>query len=168
MNRAVTTIRPASEKDVPAILGLIRELAEYEHLTQACIASEELLREHLFGAERAAEVLVAEVEGQAVAFALWFKSFSTFLGRPGIYLEDLYVRAAFRKRGIGRALLVALARMAVARNYGRVEWSVLDWNAPAIAFYKSKGAVALDDWTMMRLTGEALAKFGAEPGHAEA
>lgn len=137
---------------------MIRELADFEHLTDACVATEELLREHLFGTERAAEVLIAEVDGVVVAYAIWFKTFSTFLARPGIYLEDLYVKPAFRKRGLGKALLLELARIAAQRRYGRVEWSVLKWNAPALAFYESLGAVPLDEWSMMRLTGEALAR----------
>ena len=152
-------IRAATEQDVPAILAMIRELAEYEKLTHACVATEALLRENLFGPKRAAEVLIAEADGQTVGYALWFKTFSTFLARPGIYLEDLYVKPAFRQRGLGKALLRELAKIAIARHYGRIEWSVLDWNAPAIAFYKSLGAAPLEDWTMMRLTGEELQKF---------
>ncbi len=156
-------IRAATEQDVPAILAMIHELAEYEHLTHACVATEDLLRQNLFGtggADRAAEVLVAEIDGQVVGYALWFKTFSTFLARPGIFLEDLYVKPAFRKRGLGKAMLLELVRIAAERRYGRIEWSVLDWNAPSIAFYKSLGAVPLDDWTMMRLNGEALARLG--------
>jgi ribosomal protein S18 acetylase RimI-like enzyme len=153
------TIRPAIASDIPAILALIRELADYEHLTHACIATEDLLRQHLLGPDRAAEVLVGEVDHAVVAYALWFKTFSTFLARPGIYLEDLYVQPAHRRRGIGKALLRELARIAVARHYGRVEWSVLDWNTPSINFYKSLGATPLDDWTMFRLTGPALTTF---------
>ena len=126
-------------------------------------STEDLLRQNLFGtggADRAAEVLVAEIDGQVVGYALWFKTFSTFLARPGIFLEDLYVKPAFRKRGLGKAMLLELVRIAAERRYGRIEWSVLDWNAPSIAFYKSLGAVPLDDWTMMRLNGEALARLG--------
>ncbi len=104
---------------------------------------------------------MAEAEGEVVGYAIWFKTFSTFLGRPGIYLEDLYVKPAYRGRGLGKGMLVELARIAVARGYGRVEWSVLDWNAPAVAFYRALGAVPLEEWTMMRLTGEALATGGA-------
>jgi len=152
-------IRPATPSDVPAILGLIRELAEYEHLTHACIATEALLTEHLFGPERAAEALVAEREQKVVAYALYFKTFSTFLARPGIYLEDLYVQPAHRRQGIGKALLRHLAKIATTCGYGRVEWSVLDWNSPSIAFYKSLGALPLEEWTMFRLTGEALEAF---------
>ena len=154
-------IRSATPADVPAILALIRELAEYEHLSHACVATVELLTRHLFGADRAAEALVAEEAGQVVGYALHFQTFSTFLGRPGIYLEDLYVQPAHRGRGIGKAMLRHLAQLAVERGYGRVEWSVLDWNAPSIAFYKSLGAVPLDEWTMYRLTGDALQAFAA-------
>ena len=152
-------IRTAIETDVPVILALIRELAAYEKLTHACVATEALLREHLFGAERAAEALVAEEGGGVVGYAVFFKTFSTFLGRPGIYLEDIYVQPAHRRKGIGKALLREVARMAVARGYGRVEWAVLNWNVPSIEFYKALGAVGLEEWTMMRLTGEALGKF---------
>jgi GNAT superfamily N-acetyltransferase len=155
-------IRPAIDADVPTILALIWELAAYEHLTHACVATEGLLREHLFGAERAAEALVAEEGGGVVGYAIFFKTFSTFLGRPGIFLEDIYVQPAQRRKGIGKALLREVARLAVTRGYGRVEWSVLDWNVPAIEFYKALGAVALDEWTMMRLTGEALGKFAGQ------
>jgi GNAT superfamily N-acetyltransferase len=154
-------IRPAEPSDVPAILSLIRELAEYEHLADACIASEDLLKKHLFGPDRAAEVLVA-IDGSAVVgYAIYFKTFSTFLALPGIYLEDLFVQPAHRGRGLGKGLLRELARIATTRGYGRVEWSVLNWNAPAITFYESLGAKPLDDWTMYRLTGEALRAFAA-------
>jgi GNAT superfamily N-acetyltransferase len=152
-------IRPATATDVPAILALIRELAAYEKLTHACVATEELLAQHLFGPERAAEALVAEDTGQVVGYAIYFKTFSTFLAKPGLYLEDLYVQPAHRRRGLGKALLRHLAQLAITRGYGRVEWAVLDWNAPSIAFYKSLGAVPLDEWTMFRLTGDALQVF---------
>ena len=155
-------IRSAVESDVPAILALIRELAAYEHLTHACVATEGLLREHLFGAERVAEALVTEVSGGVVGYAVYFTTFSTFLGKPGIFLEDIYVQPAQRRKGIGKALLREVAQVAVRRGYGRVEWSVLDWNVPSIEFYKALGAVALDEWTMMRLTGEALGKFAGQ------
>jgi len=154
-------IREATVSDVPAILGLIRELAEYEKLTHACVATEGLLREHMFGKDRAAEALVAEVDGAVVGYAIWFKTFSTFLAKPGIYLEDLYVQPAHRKKGLGKGMLRELARTAVRRGYGRVEWSVLKWNTPSIGLYKSLGAVAMDEWDVMRLTGEPLEKFGA-------
>ena len=156
-------IRPATESDVPAILNLLRELAEYEKLSHACVATEELLREHLFGRERAAEVIVAEVDGAIVGYALFFKSFSTFLARPGIYLEDIYVQPQHRNKGIGKSMLRGLAQLAVERNYGRVEWCVLDWNAPSIAFYKSLGAFPMDEWTTYRLTGDALKEFAVRP-----
>jgi GNAT superfamily N-acetyltransferase len=154
-------IRPAEPSDVPAILSLIRELAEYEHLADACIASEDLLKKHLFGPDRAAEALVA-IDGTAVVgYAIYFKTFSTFLALPGIYLEDLFIQPAHRGKGLGKGLLRELARIATTRGYGRVEWSVLNWNAPAITFYESLGAKPLDDWTMYRLTGEALRDFAA-------
>lgn len=149
-------IRPATEDDVPIILSLIRELAEYERLSHEVVATEGLLRESLFGEWRGAEVLIACCKGAPAGFALFFHSFSTFLGRPGIYLEDLYVKPKFRGRGIGRALLTHLARLAKERGCGRLEWSVLDWNEPAIKLYKSIGAVPMDEWTVYRVTGEAL------------
>jgi GNAT superfamily N-acetyltransferase len=152
-------IRDATPSDVPAILSLIRELAAYENLSSACVATEELLDRHLFGAERAAESLVAVVDGGVVGYAIYFKTFSTFLAKPGIYLEDIYVQPAHRRHGIGKAMLKRLTQLAVERGYGRVEWSVLDWNAPSIAFYKSLGAVPLEEWTMFRLTGDALSTF---------
>jgi GNAT superfamily N-acetyltransferase len=149
-------IRPATEDDVPNILSLIRELAEYERLSHEVVATEGLLRESLFGERRGAEVLIACCKGAPAGFALFFHSFSTFLGRPGIYLEDLYVKPEFRGRGIGRALLTHLARLAKERGCGRLEWAVLDWNEPAIKLYKSIGAVPMDQWTVYRVTGEAL------------
>ncbi len=149
-------IRYAKESDVPALLALIRELATYEKLSPACSATEELLSTHLFGPDRAAEALVAEVDGDVAGYAIFFKTFSTFLAHPGIYLEDLYVQPAHRRQGIGKALLRHIAQLAVTRGYGRVEWAVLDWNTPSIDFYQSLGAVPLDEWTMFRLTGTAL------------
>jgi GNAT superfamily N-acetyltransferase len=149
-------IRPATEDDVPIILSLIRELAEYERLSHEVVATEDLLRESLFGERRGAEVLIACCKGAPAGFALFFHSFSTFLGRPGIYLEDLYVKPEFRGRGIGRALLTHLARLAKERGCGRLEWAVLDWNEPAIKLYKSIIAVPMDEWTVYRVTGEAL------------
>ncbi|MEO6525423.1 MAG: GNAT family N-acetyltransferase [Gemmatimonadaceae bacterium] len=149
-------MRAATSTDVPAILHCIRALAEYEQLTDACVATEELLRDSLFGERRAAEVVLA-FEGETIAgFALWFHSFSTFLARPGIYLEDLFVFPSFRRRGLGRTLLAHLASIAVEREYGRVEWAVLDWNVDAMRFYRSLGAVPIDEWTVCRLTGDAL------------
>src|SRR4051812_23127307 len=149
-------IREATEADVPLILRFIRDLAEYERLAERVVATEELLRRTLFGNPRFAEVLIAEEAGRPAGFALFFHNFSTFLGRPGIYLEDLFMREAMRGRGIGKALLSRLARIARERGCGRVEWAVLDWNAPSIAFYRSIGAISLDDWKIMRLTGAAL------------
>jgi len=150
------SLRRAVRADVPEILRLIRALAEYEKLTHEVVATEAALTETLFGARPAAEVLLAEEDGRAVGFALFFQNFSTFLGKPGIYLEDLFVDPAFRGRGIGRELLRAIARVAVERGCGRFEWAVLDWNEPAIGFYKSLGAKPMGDWTVMRLTGAAL------------
>ena len=158
------TERFATAEDVPVVLALIRELAEYERMSDLVVASEDLLRESLFGNRRAAEVLIAEERGEPLAFALFFHNFSTFLGRPGIYLEDIYVRPAARGRGIGKALLERLARIAVERDCGRMEWSVLDWNEPAIGFYRRLGAVAMDEWTVFRLTGDAIADLARGGG----
>jgi GNAT superfamily N-acetyltransferase len=149
-------IREATEADVPLILQFIRDLAEYERLADRVTATEEQIRRTLFGNPRFAEVLIAEEDGAPAGFALFFHNYSTFLGQPGIYLEDLFVREEMRGRGIGKALLARLARIARERGCGRVEWAVLDWNAPSIAFYRSIGAVSLDDWMIMRLTGEAM------------
>ena len=150
------TIRPAVEADVPLVLELIRALAEYERLAHAVVATEELLRESLFGPHPGAEVLIAEVDGAPAGFALFFHNFSTFLGRRGLYLEDLFVRPAYRGQGIGRALLARLAALAVARGCGRFEWAVLDWNEPAIGFYQTMGAEILPEWRICRVTGESL------------
>ena len=152
-------LRPAIAADTPVILGFIRELAAYEKLLDHCVATEQGLALHLFGANPKAEVIMAEWEGAPVGFALFFHNFSTFLAQPGIYLEDLYVQSAMRGKGIGKALLMHLARLAQIRNCGRLEWSVLDWNTPSIAFYESLGAVAQDDWTTYRLTGQALTEL---------
>ncbi len=154
-------IRPATEDDVPIILSLIRELAEYERLSHEVVATEGLLRESLFGERRGAEVLIACCKGAPAGFALFFHSFSTFLGRPGIYLEDLYVKPEFRGRGIGRALLTHLATLAKERGCGRLEWSVLDWNEPAIKLYRDAGAIPMDEWTVYRVSGEALDRLAA-------
>lgn len=146
---------------MPAIAALIRGLAEYEKLEREVVMTEELLTANLFGERAYAEtVLAEEPERTAVGFALFFHNFSTFLGRPGIYLEDLFVLPAFRGRGIGKALLAHLARLAVERGCGRLEWAVLDWNRPAIGFYESLGARPNSEWTVYRLTGEALARLG--------
>ena len=153
-------VRAASEKEVPLILAFIKELAEYERLSHEVVATEESLREHLFGEHPVAEVMIADEGTDPAGFAFFFHSFSTFLGRPGIYLEDLYVRPEFRGRGLGRALLVHLARLAKERGCGRLEWSVLDWNEPAIGFYESIGASPVGGWTVYRVTGEALEELG--------
>ena len=150
------SIRPATDDDVPLIRQLIGELADYERLADAAVATDDSLREQLFGAQPAAEVLIGEVDGEAAGFALFFHNFSTFLGKRGLYLEDLFVRPAFRGSGLGRHLMASLARIAVQRDCGRFEWSVLDWNAPAIGFYRTLGAVGMDEWTVQRLEGEAL------------
>src|SRR5437762_7602973 len=152
-------IRPATPSDVSAIRGLICELAAYEKLSHACIATDELLTQHLFGPDRAAEALVALDANTVVGYAIFFKTFSTFLARPGIFLEDLFVQPAHRGQGHGKAMLRHLAQLALTRGYARVEWSVLDWNTPSIGFYQSLGAQALNEWTMFRLTGEALQAF---------
>jgi GNAT superfamily N-acetyltransferase len=147
-------IRTADEKDVPVIFSLIKELAEYEKLSDQISTSEKQLRETLFGDERFVEVLIAEFDDMMVGYALFFKNFSTFLGKPGIYLEDLYVKPEMRGKGIGKALLDRIISTAKQRNYGRVEWSVLDWNEPAIDFYLKIGAKPLNDWTIFRLTSD--------------
>src|SRR5574342_901018 len=144
------TIRFAVQHDVPLILKFIRGLAEYERLSHEVTATEELLRETLFGGRPVAEVIIGDYEGEPVGFALFFHNFSTFLGQPGIYLEDLFVKPEMRGRGFGRVMLTYLAKLAKERNCGRVEWSVLDWKQPAIAFYKHLGAVPLSEWTMFR------------------
>ena len=153
-------LRTATPADVPAILACIRGLAEYERLAHQCIATEALLHETLFGPDRVAEVVLASRGGETAGFALWFRNYSTFLARPGIYLEDLFVFPEFRGRGIGRRLLQHLARVAVSRGYGRLEWAVLDWNVDAIRFYQSLGALPMSDWTTYRVTGAALAELG--------
>jgi GNAT superfamily N-acetyltransferase len=149
-------LRPATRGDVPVIADLIRGLARYEKLEDQVEMTEELLAAALFGERPYAEVVLAEEDGLAVGFALFFHNFSTFLGRPGIYLEDLFVLPEHRGRGIGRTLLAHLARLAVERGCGRLEWAVLDWNRDAIAFYERLGARPLSEWTVYRLTGEAL------------
>ncbi len=152
-------IMPATESDVPIILSFIRKLAEYEKLSHLMVATEENIREHVFGANPVAEVVFAYWDCEAVGFALYFRNFSTFLGQPGIYLEDLFVEPEHRGKGIGKALLVRLAQIAMERGYGRLDWSVLDWNAPSIEFYRSLGAVPLDAWTGYRLAGDALSRL---------
>jgi GNAT superfamily N-acetyltransferase len=157
-------LRAATVADVPAILRCIQGLAEYERLAHQCVATEELLREQLFGPTPGAHVVLAEEGegGETAGFALWFPSFSTFLARPGVYLEDLFVFPRFRGRGVGRRLLAHLAAIALERGYGRLEWAVLDWNADAIRFYESLGAAPMNEWTTYRVTGPALAALGGE------
>jgi GNAT superfamily N-acetyltransferase len=152
-------IRPATRSDVPTLHALIRELARYERLEDEHVGREDDLHEHIFGARPYCEALVAEEEDQVVGFALFFHNYSTFLARPGMYLEDLFVLPGKRRRGHGRDLLRAVARIAVDRGCGRFEWSVLTWNEPAIEFYRALGAKPLDDWRIFRMTGEALARL---------
>ena len=149
-------IRKATEADVPVIVWFIRQLAEYERLLQEAVMTEETLRESLFGSRPSAEVLLGYYQDKPVAFAVFFHNFSTFLGRRGLYLEDLFVIPEMRGKGFGRALLVHLAQIARERNCGRFEWAVLDWNEPAIEFYKRLGAVPMSEWTIFRVTGKAL------------
>jgi GNAT superfamily N-acetyltransferase len=157
-------IRPAVPSDLDIIVELITALAEYEHLAHEVVLDRSVLREHLFGARPYAEVLIAESEpGDPVGFALFFHNFSTFLGRPGLHLEDLFVRPEHRGAGHGRALLRELGRLALARDCGRVEWSVLDWNQPSIAFYRALGAVPMDEWTVYRVTGDTMAALAEVP-----
>lgn len=152
-------IRKAQKSDTSVILNFIKLLAEYEKLAHEVIASEELLAEQVFGEKSPVQVLIAELDEKPVGFALYFYNFSTFLGRKGIYLEDLFVLPETRGQGVGKRLLQALAAQAVAEGCGRVEWSVLDWNKPAIDFYKSIGAQPMDEWTVYRLTGDSLQAF---------
>jgi GNAT superfamily N-acetyltransferase len=152
-------IRSATPADVPAIARLIRALAEYEKLSHQVVLREEDLHRHLFGPRPYAEVVLAEEGGQVVGLALFFHNYSTFLSKPGLYLEDLFVLPEYRGRGHGKALLSYLAKLAVERDCGRFEWSVLDWNAPAIEFYKSFGAEPMHDWTVFRVTGDALRRL---------
>jgi GNAT superfamily N-acetyltransferase len=154
-------LRTATPADVAAIFGLIQALADYENLSDQVTGTPEALRSHLFGDRTYAEVVLAEWDGQPVGMALFFTNYSTFLTQPGIYLEDLYVLPDFRGRGIGRGLLRHVAGIALARNYGRFEWAVLDWNEPAIAFYRQMGADVLPDWRICRVTGEALRSLAA-------
>lgn len=152
-------IVPATPAEAAVILEMIKGLAEYEKLSHVVVATEQQIRDTLFGPKPAAEVLLAESNGEWVGFALFFSTYSTFLAQPGLYLEDLYVKPHARGRGVGKALLTELAKIAVARGYGRVEWAVLDWNAPSIGFYKKLGAVPMDEWTTYRLTGSELRKL---------
>jgi GNAT superfamily N-acetyltransferase len=161
MDPSMKSVRivPATAGDVPQILELIKGLAEYERLSHVVEATEDKLRRTLFGERPAAETLMAYQDDECVGFALFFTNYSTFLAKPGLYLEDVFVKPHARRQGIGLQLLKHLAALARERDYGRIEWSVLDWNEPAINFYKKLGAVALDEWTMFRLTGDALATF---------
>jgi GNAT superfamily N-acetyltransferase len=152
-------IRPAGVEDVPIVLQLIRDLAAYERAPDEVVATEEQLVDVLFGERPVAEVLLAFEEGSPVGFAIYFYNFSTWLGRPGLYLEDLFVKPEKRGKGYGRALLVELAKIARDRECGRMEWAVLDWNEPAIKFYRALGAKPMDEWTVFRLTGEEIAKL---------
>ena len=158
------TIRDATAADVPEILAMIHELADYERAQHEVVATPDLLTEALFGPDPAVYALMAEDDetGEVVGFALWFLNFSTWLGRHGVYLEDLYVRPAHRGHGHGKDLLRTLARIAVERDYGRFEWWVLDWNEPALEFYRSIGAVPMDEWTVQRVTGDALQRLASD------
>lgn len=152
-------IRPAAPEDVPHLLALVRALAEYEHLTHLVTADEAALREELFGPRPVIEALIGWADGVPAGFAIYFHNYSTFLGRRGVYLEDLFVKPAHRGKGYGKALLVAVARIAHARGAGRFEWMALDWNAPAIAFYKGLGADEMAEWRLFRVTGAALERL---------
>ena len=161
------TLRAATPDDVTLIRELIEGLADYERLRHECVATDASLRETLFGARPYAEVIIADVEGSAAGFALFFHNYSTFLAKPGIYLEDLFVRPEQRGRGVGNALLQRLAQLAVERGCGRLEWSVLDWNADAIGFYRSLGARPQDEWTVFRVTGDALTQLASGEEQAD-
>jgi len=155
-------VRPANEQDLDIILQFIRELAEYERLLTEVVTNKALMHQSLFGEQSVAEAVIAEYNGEPVGFALFFHTFSTFLGQPGLYLEDLFVRPSMRGKGIGKGLLRYIAGIAIERNCGRLEWSVLDWNEPAIRFYEGIGADPMDDWTVYRLAGNALSQLGQE------
>src|SRR5919109_134231 len=154
-------IRVATESEVPVILSFIKKLAIYERLEHELVATEELLRKTLFSGRRTAEVAIGYLEKDPVGFVLFFHNYSTFLGRPGIYIEDLFVDERYRRRGFGKSLLLYVARLAKARRCGRLEWSVLDWNEPAINFYKTLGAVPMSDWTIFRVTGPSLERLAS-------
>lgn len=159
---STTLIRTAGPEDVPEILAMIRELAEFEREPDAVLATEAHLLDVLFCDAPAVFALIAEIDGTTVGFAMWFRNFSTWLGKHGVYLEDLYVRPEFRGMGVGRSLLVALARICEERGYGRLEWWVLDWNKPAWDFYETVGAIPMTEWTVHRVTGDALQKLAQE------
>jgi GNAT superfamily N-acetyltransferase len=155
-------IDPATPADIPLILDLIRELAEYEHEPDSAQATPDQLHTALFGEHPASEAVIARLDGEPAGWAIWFQTFSTWTGKPGLWLEDLYVRPTARRAGVGKALLVYLAQVCVERGYGRFEWSVLDWNKPALDFYRTLGAIPMDQWTIHRVTGEALLKLAGE------
>jgi GNAT superfamily N-acetyltransferase len=159
----VTNVRivPAEQKDIPLVLAFIRKLAEYERLLDKVVAAEDTLRDSLFGARPAAEVVFAYIENEPVGFAVYFQTFSTFIGRAGIYLEDLFIEPAYRARGVGSAVLAYLANLTKQRGYARLSWAVLDWNEPAIQFYRKLGAIARDDWTVFELSGAALERLAS-------
>ncbi len=159
MSADTLSIRRATREDAPLVLSFVKELAEYEKLSHLVVATQEGIAEELFGPKSPAEALLGFSGSEPVAFAVYFHNFSTFLGRKGLYLEDLYVRPAHRRRGIGRAMLLQVARIAAERNCGRLEWSVLDWNEPAIFFYETLGATIMHEWKLVRVTGAALEKL---------
>ncbi len=152
-------IRSATKSDVPVILSFIKKLADYERLSHEMVATEGMLRKTLFGRQRTAEVAIGYYKKEPVGFVLFFPNYSTFLGRPGLYIEDLFVDESHRRRGFGRALLLYVARLASERGCGRLEWSVLDWNESAINFYKKLGAIPMSEWTVFRVTGESLVRL---------
>lgn len=162
------SIRPATCADTTLIYDLIRDLAIYEKLGDTCVSTPEVIGDALFTDRPAAEVLIGEVNGRAVGFALFFHNYSTFLGKKGLYLEDLFVRPEFRGHGVGKMLLQALAQVAVKRDCARMEWSVLDWNAPSIAFYSSLGAVPMKGWSVYRMTGSAITRLANSNSKIEA
>jgi GNAT superfamily N-acetyltransferase len=155
-------VRSATESEVPVIFSFIKKLAAYERLSSEVVATEQLLRETLFGERRTAEVAIGYLETKAVGFVLFFHNYSTFLGKPGLYIEDLFVDKDYRRRGYGRALLLHVARLAKERGCGRLEWAVLDWNQPAIGFYKKLGAVPMSEWTVFRVTGKRLDELAGQ------
>ena len=164
MGEVAFRIEPANERDVPVILKFIQGLAQYERLEHEVVATEAGLRATLFGARPVAEVILGYAGAEAAGFALFFHNYSTFLGRPGLYIEDLFVLPEWRSKGLGRRLLCYITKLAIERRCGRVEWAVLDWNEPAARFYRRLGARAMDEWTVYRLTGDALEQLAAEAG----
>ncbi len=159
MNTPTLTIRRATRADVPLVLSFVNDLADYEKLGHLVVATEEVIADELFGPKSHTEVLLGHIGTEPAAFAVYFHNFSTFLGRKGLYLEDLFVRPAYRRRGFGRTMLLQLARIAAERQCGRFEWTVLDWNEPAIFFYETLGATVMHEWKLVRVTGEALQKM---------